>query len=82
MSGVGGALDRGLMRPGEVAVAFGVSTRTVNRWGRIGTLRTIRTPGGHMRFFAADVLALMVAGRTARASAELPQGVRIPGLEP
>jgi excisionase family DNA binding protein len=58
MAGIG-VSGRGLMRPAEVAAAFGVNTRTVGRWVRRGTLRTVRTPGGHMRFYAEDVRALI-----------------------
>ena len=47
-----------MMRPGEAAAVFGVTTKTVNRWGRTGKLRVVRTPGGHMRFRAAEIHAL------------------------
>ncbi len=46
-----------LLRPSEVAAAFGVTARTASRWGRTGVLRTLRTPGGHMRFYADEVRA-------------------------
>jgi excisionase family DNA binding protein len=47
-----------MMRPGEVAALFGVTTKTVARWGSVGLLRAVRTPGGHMRYYAANVRAL------------------------
>ena len=47
--------EQDLLRPAEVAAVFGVSTKTVTRWGRTGRLRVLRTPGGHMRFSAEDV---------------------------
>jgi excisionase family DNA binding protein len=50
------------MRPAEVAAIFGVTAKTVSRWGRAGTLRPVRTPGGQMRFHAAEVHALAARG--------------------
>ena len=38
----------------DVARLFGVSVSTVTRWAQRGLLRTVRTPGGHYRFPAAD----------------------------
>jgi excisionase family DNA binding protein len=38
----------------EVAQLFGVSVSTVTRWARQGLLKTVRTPGGHYRFPAAE----------------------------
>lgn len=43
------------MSPGEVAAAFRVNARTVTRWAQRGTIRSFRTPGGHRRFFRAEV---------------------------
>jgi excisionase family DNA binding protein len=34
---------------------FGVSASAVTRWARIGAIKSIRTPGGHYRFRAADI---------------------------
>ncbi|HEY6928239.1 MAG TPA: helix-turn-helix domain-containing protein [Thermoanaerobaculia bacterium] len=48
----------------EVARLFGVSVSTVTRWARLGLLKTVRTPGGHYRFPAAE---------TRRAARELGQ---------
>lgn len=39
----------------EVARALGVSAATVKRWAETGVLRSVRTPGGHRRFFRADL---------------------------
>ena len=47
-----------LLKPGEVAAIFGVNAKTVARWARDGHLRSLRTPGGHMRIYAEDVRAL------------------------
>lgn len=44
-----------LMTPGEVAAMFAVNTKTVMRWARTGQLSSMRTLGGHHRFFADEV---------------------------
>lgn len=54
----------GLMTPGEVASILHVDANTVARWSDKGRFRSVRTPGGHRRYFAADVLDL--ARRRAR----------------
>jgi excisionase family DNA binding protein len=46
-----------LMTPHEVAEAFRVDPKTVTRWAKQGKIRSIRTPGGHRRYVAADVRA-------------------------
>jgi molybdopterin-binding protein len=38
-----------LLKPREAAAALGVSYATVKQWILAGTLKTIRTPGGHHR---------------------------------
>ena len=38
-----------LLKPREVAAALGVSYATVKQWILAGTLKTIKTPGGHHR---------------------------------
>lgn len=44
-----------LLTPEEVAALFSVSTKTVSRWAKRGILPGLKTPGGHWRFYAADV---------------------------
>lgn len=51
-----------LMTPAEVGRAFRVHPDTVKRWALAGRLPYIRTPGGHMRYERADVIALLVDG--------------------
>lgn len=46
------------LTPREVGLLFGVDSKTVYRWAIGGKLRYFRTPGGHTRFFEADVMAL------------------------
>jgi len=54
-------IDERLLRPGQVAVLFQVSRRTISEWARAGKLSSIVTPGGHRRFRAPDVRALLEA---------------------
>lgn len=56
-------LEEQLLRPGQVAALFQVSRRTVNDWARAGKLDSIITPGGHRRFRAKQVRALLSAMR-------------------
>jgi excisionase family DNA binding protein len=46
-----------LLKPGEVARLFQVSTDTVKRWARTGMLGAIRTPGGGYRYRASEIYA-------------------------
>ena len=54
-------IDEQLLRPGQVAALFQVSRRTVADWARAGTIDAIITPGGHRRFRATQVRALLAA---------------------
>lgn len=58
-------MDAKLLTPGEVAELFRVDPKTVGRWAARGKLRYIRTPGGHRRFFEADVDQLLRVTGTA-----------------
>ena len=51
--------DDRLLTPGEVAALFGVDPKTVTRWAAAGRIRSIRTPGGHRRFYESTVRALL-----------------------
>lgn len=48
-----------LLAPGEVARMAGVTAKTVTRWAKENKLPAQRTLGGHRRFRAGDVLALL-----------------------
>lgn len=54
-------IDEQLLRPGQVAALFQVSRRTISDWARAGKLDAIITPGGHRRFRAKQVRALIEA---------------------
>lgn len=51
-----------LMTPGEVARAFSVDPKTVNRWAQAGRIKSTRTPGGHHRFRESESRALLAGG--------------------
>jgi excisionase family DNA binding protein len=55
-----------LLTPAEVAVLFRVNPKTVTRWARMGKLGSIRTLGGHRRFRASEVRALVEQGEESR----------------
>ena len=57
---------RELMTPAEVAAAFRADPKTVTRWAKAGKLTSFRTLGGHRRFDAAEVQALIEATRQGR----------------
>lgn len=48
-----------MLTPAEVAAIFRVDPRTVVRWANQGRLSSIRTLGGHRRFHAAEIEALL-----------------------
>ena len=48
-----------LMTPAEVAAMFRVDPKTVTRWAKAGKLTSIRTLGGHRRYRATEVRALL-----------------------
>jgi excisionase family DNA binding protein len=50
------------MTPAEVARLFHVDPKTVSRWANAGKLRSFKTPGGHRRFYEADIRALLTGG--------------------
>ena len=53
------SVESDLLTPAEVAMLFRVSPKTVTRWARSGKLTALRTLGGHRRFRAVEVKALL-----------------------
>jgi excisionase family DNA binding protein len=51
-----------LLTPAEVATRFGVNAKTVTRWAQTGKLSAVRTLGGHRRYYATEVDALVAGG--------------------
>jgi excisionase family DNA binding protein len=58
-SGGDGDLRGRLLRTREVALLFRVSERAVTDWARRGRIPSVRTPGGHRRYPANEVWALL-----------------------
>ena len=52
-----------LLTPREVAAMFRVDPKTVTRWAQAEKLASVRTLGGHRRYRAADVEALLLGER-------------------
>jgi excisionase family DNA binding protein len=48
-----------LLTPAEVAKLFRVDPKTVTRWAHDGKLQSIRTLGGHRRYYRSQVEAFM-----------------------
>jgi len=58
--GAPAAVDGRLLRTREVASLFQVSERAVTDWARKGRIPSVRTPGGHRRYPADAVRALLI----------------------
>ncbi len=52
-----------LLTPAQVAAIFRVETKTIVRWAKAGKLSYERTPGGHRRYRASEVRALLSESR-------------------
>lgn len=48
-----------LLTPAEVAAMFRVDPKTVTRWAKAGKISSVRTLGGHRRYLASEVQALL-----------------------
>ncbi|SNS97304.1 molybdenum-pterin binding domain-containing protein [Granulicella rosea] len=61
-----------LLKPSEAAAALGVSYPTLKQWILAGTLKTIKTPGGHHRIAQSDLKPFLKAapGEGSRSSRE------------
>jgi excisionase family DNA binding protein len=53
------ALKGHLLRTSDVATLFQVSERTVSEWAKRGQIPSVRTPGGHRRYPADAIRALL-----------------------
>ena len=52
-----------LLTPREVAALFHVDAKTVTRWADAGKLHPVKTLGGHRRYRADEVYALLSKGQ-------------------
>lgn len=52
-----------MLRTSDVALLFEVSERTVSEWARRGQIPSVRTPGGHRRYPADGIKALLEESR-------------------
>jgi excisionase family DNA binding protein len=48
-----------LLTPAECAVIWKVDPKTITRWAKSGRLHAVRTLGGHRRYYAKEVAALL-----------------------
>jgi len=53
-----------LLTPSEVASLFRVDPKTVTRWAKSGKLSSIRTLGGHRRYYESEVRDLLEKSST------------------
>jgi excisionase family DNA binding protein len=53
-----------LLTPAEVAAIFRVDPKTITRWAKSGRLTCVKTLGGHRRYRAAEILALLNGGQS------------------
>jgi excisionase family DNA binding protein len=60
----GGGEYEPLLTPAEVAARLRVDPKSVTRWAKAGKLSAVRTPGGHRRYYEAEVLALLNGGQS------------------
>jgi molybdopterin-binding protein len=61
-----------LLKPREAAAALGISYATIKQWILAGTLKTIRTPGGHHRIPQSSLAKLTATapGKAGEASSK------------
>jgi excisionase family DNA binding protein len=64
-----------LLRTRDVAVLFQVSERTVAEWARRGRIPSVRTPGGHRRYPADQIMALLAGSRETLPDVHQPPAV-------
>jgi molybdopterin-binding protein len=55
-----------LLKPREAAAALGVSYATIKQWILAGTLKTVKTPGGHHRIPQSALTPMMKSRPTAQ----------------
>jgi excisionase family DNA binding protein len=66
-------LEGQLLRTSDVAALFQVSERTVSEWAKRGQIPSVRTPGGHRRYPADGIRALLDEGREGGSRRDRPE---------
>lgn len=66
-----------LLTPAELATRIKVDVKTTTRWAKQGKIHSIRTLGGHRRFFEREIDALM-RGETYVPEGGWPEGTLSP----
>lgn len=66
-----------LLTPAEVAALFRVDPKTVTRWAKAGKLTSIRTLGGHRRYRADEVNALLHSFPMPRAASSSTPSIEV-----
>lgn len=51
--------DDQLLTPGEVANRLRVDPKTVTRWANARRISSVRTPGGHRRFYVKELRRML-----------------------
>lgn len=59
-------LEGTMLRTADVALLFEVSERTVSEWAKKGQIPSVRTPGGHRRYPAEGIRAVLEESRKGR----------------
>ena len=52
-----------LLTPAEVAALFRVDPKTITRWAKAGRLTSLRTAGGHRRYYKDEIEGMLVPER-------------------
>jgi excisionase family DNA binding protein len=68
-----------LLTPSEVAALFRVDPKTVTRWAKAGKLSCVKTLGGHRRYLASEVNALL-EGALPQQRTVIPPGQAAPQM--
>lgn len=55
--------EREILTSGEVAEKFRVDSKTVTRWAKAGRISCFMTLGGHRRYYADEIQALIASSK-------------------
>jgi excisionase family DNA binding protein len=63
-----------LLTPAEVAQLFRVDPKTVTRWANAGRIHSVRTLGGHRRYYKAEIEAHLVESHVGNDGSQVDGG--------